>query len=81
MGITPSAVKNSITERCLTELEYMALLKGGPKRWKWTAIVLTSDKLIVSVVVFKLCNCILVFLKSKGENKRRHYLLTDPRIK
>ena len=36
-------------------------------------------KLIVNVVVFKQCNCIWVFLKSKGEKKWRHYLLTDPR--
>ena len=58
----------------------MPLLKGGPKRWKWTEIILKSDKLIVNAVVFKLCNCIWVFLKSKGEKKnRRHYLLTDPR--
>ena len=35
-----------------------ALVKGGPKRWKWTEIILKSDKLIVNVVVFKLCNCI-----------------------
>ena len=57
-----------------TGLEYMPLLKGGPKRWKWTEIILKSDKLIVSVVVFKLCNCIWVFLKSEGEKKknRRH---------
>ena len=27
-----------------------------------------------------LCNCIWVFLKSKGEKNRRHYLLTNPRI-
>ena len=39
-------------------LAYMPLLKGGPKRWKWTEIILKSDKLIVNVVVFKLCNCI-----------------------
>ena len=58
----------------------MPLLKGGPKRWKWTEIILKSDKLIVNVVVFKLCNCIWVFLKSKGEKNRRHYLLTDPHI-
>ena len=32
-------------------------------------------------MVFNLCNCIWVFLKSKGEKKnRRHYLLTDPHI-
>jgi hypothetical protein len=37
---------------------YMSLLKGGPKRWKWTEIILKSDKLMVNVVVFKLCNCI-----------------------
>ena len=61
-----------------TGLEYMPLLKGGPKRYKWTEIILKSDKLIVNVVVFKLCNCIRVFLKSKGEKNRRHYLLTDP---
>ena len=47
----------------------MPLLKGGPKRWKWTEIILKIDKLIVNVVVFKLCNCIWVFLKSKGEKK------------
>ena len=41
-----------------TGLEYMPLLKVGPKRWKWTEIILKSDKLIVNVVVFKLCNCI-----------------------
>ena len=41
-----------------TGLEYMPLLKGGPKRWKWTEIILKIDKLIVNVVVFKLCNCI-----------------------
>ena len=41
-----------------TGLEYMPLLKGGPKWWKWTEIILKSDKLIVNVVVFKLCNCI-----------------------
>ena len=41
-----------------TRLEYMPLLKGGPKRWKWTEIILKSDKLIVNVVVFKLCNCV-----------------------
>ena len=41
-----------------TGLEYMSLLKGGPKRWKWTGIILKSDTLIVNVVVFKLCNCI-----------------------
>ena len=41
-----------------TGLEYMPLIKGGPKRWKWTEIILKSDKLIVNVVVFKLCNCI-----------------------
>ena len=35
-----------------------ALFKGGPKRWKWMEIILKSDKLIVNVVVFKLCNCI-----------------------
>ena len=58
----------------------MPLLKGGPRPWKWTEIILKSDKLIVNVVVFKLCNCIWVFLKSKGEKNRRHYLLTDPRI-
>ena len=40
-----------------TGLEYMPLLKGGPKWWKWTEIILKSDKLIVNVV-FKLCNCI-----------------------
>ena len=57
-----------------TGLEYMPLLKGGPKRWKWTEIMLKSDKLIVNVVVFKLCNCISVFLKSKGEGIA--YLLT-----
>ena len=43
--------------------------KGGPKRWKLTEIILKSDKLIVNVVVFKLSNCICVFLKSKGEKK------------
>ena len=32
-----------------TGLEYMPLLKGGPKRWKWTEIILKSDKLIVNV--------------------------------
>ena len=47
----------------------MPLLKGGPKRWKWTEIILKSDKLIVNVVVFKLCNSIWVFMKSKGEKK------------
>ena len=57
----------------------MPLLKDGPKRWKLMKIILKSDKLIVNVVVFKLCNCIWVFLKSKGEKNRRHYLLTDPR--
>ena len=57
----------------------MPLLKGGPKRWKWTEIILKSAKLIVNVVIFKLCNYIRVFLKSKGEKNRRHYLLTDPR--
>jgi hypothetical protein len=41
-----------------TGLEYMPLLKGGPKGWKWTEITLKSDKLIVNVVAFKLCNCI-----------------------
>ena len=41
-----------------TGLEYMPLLKGGPKRWKCTEIILKSDKLFVNVVVFKLCNCI-----------------------
>ena len=60
--------------------EYMPLLKGGPKRWKWTEIILKSDKLIVNVVVFKLCNCIWVFFKIKGDKNRRHYLLTNPRI-
>ena len=35
-----------------------ATAEGGPKRWKWTEIKLKSDKLIVNVVVFKLCNCI-----------------------
>ena len=39
-----------------TGLEYMPFLKGGPKRWKWTEIILKSDKLIVNVVVFNLCN-------------------------
>ena len=58
MGISPFEVKNSITERCLTGLEYMPLLKGGPNRWKSTEILLKSDKLIVNVVVFKLCNYI-----------------------
>jgi len=81
MGISPTAVKNSITERCLTGLEYMPWLKGGPNRWKWTEIILKSDKLIVNVVVFKLCNCIWDYLKCKGEINRRHYLLTDPRIR
>ena len=81
MGISPSAVKNSITERCLTGLEYMPWLKGGPNRWKWTEIILKSDKLIVNVVVLKLCNCIWDYLKCKGEINRRHYLLTDPRIR
>ena len=52
-----------------TGLEYMPLLKGGPKRWKLTDIILKSDKFMVNVVVFKLCNCIWVFLKSKGEKK------------
>ena len=63
-----------------TGLEYMPLLKGRPKRWKRTEIILKSDKVIVTVVVCKLCNCIWVFLKSKWEKNRRHYLLTDPRI-
>ena len=61
MGISPSAVKNSITER---NKEYKALLKGGPKLWKRTEIILKSDKLTVNLVVFKLCNCIWVFLQS-----------------
>ena len=39
-----------------TGLEYMPLLKGGPKLWKWTEIILKRDKLIVNVVIFKLCN-------------------------
>ena len=47
----------------------MPLLKGGPKQWKWTEIILKRDKLIVNVVVFKLRNCICAFLKSKGEKK------------
>jgi hypothetical protein len=34
------------------------LLKGGLKRWKWTEIILKSDKLIGNVVGFKLCNFI-----------------------
>ena len=58
MGISSSTVKNSIIERSSYRLEYMPLLKGGPKRWKWTDIILKSDKLIGNVVVFKLCNCI-----------------------
>ena len=41
-----------------TGLEYMPLLKGEPKRRKWTEIIMKSDKLIVNVEVFKLCNCI-----------------------
>ena len=41
-----------------TGLEYMPLIKSGPKRWKWTQIILKSDKLIVNIVVLKLCNCI-----------------------
>ena len=43
------------------------LVKRWTKRWKWTEMILKSDKLIVNVVVFKLCNCIWGFLKSKGE--------------
>ena len=79
------AVKTSVRQwlrrqdLAFTGLEYMPLLKAGPKWWKWTEIIMKSDKLIVNVVVFKLCNCIWVFLKIKGENNRRHYLLTDPR--
>ena len=57
----------------------MPLLKGRPKRWKWTKIILKSDKLIINIVIFKLCNCVWVLLKSKEEKTRRHYLLTDPR--
>ena len=53
----------------LSLFNILPLLKGGPKRWKWTEIILKSDKLIFNVVVFKLCNCIRVFLKSKGEKK------------
>jgi hypothetical protein len=41
-----------------TGLEYMPLLKGGPRRWKWAEIIYKSDKLIVNDVGFKLCNCI-----------------------
>ena len=59
-------------------LEYMPLLKGGPKRWKWTEIILKSDQLIVNVVVFKLCNFIWIFLKSKGENKQEALLIDWP---
>ena len=58
------AVKTSVRQwirrqdLAFTGLEYMPFLKGGPKRWKWTEIILKSDQLIVNVVVFKLCNCI-----------------------
>ena len=53
-------VRDGLGDKTLlfTGLEYMPLLKGGPKRWKWMEIILKSDKLIINVVVFKLCNCI-----------------------
>jgi len=35
-----------------------ALVKSWTKTVKRTAIILKSDKLIVNVLVFKLCNCI-----------------------
>ena len=58
------AVKTSVRQwlrrqdLLFTVLEYMPLLKGGPKRWKWTEIIYRSDELIVNDVVFKLRNCI-----------------------
>ena len=37
---------------------YQAGIHALVKRWKWTEIILKSDKLIVNVLVYKLCNCI-----------------------
>ena len=47
-----------------TGLEYMPLLKGGPKRWKWTEVILKSDKLFVNVVVFKIMLLYFSFLET-----------------
>ena len=37
---------------------YRAGIHALVKRWIKTEIILKSDKLIINVVVFKLCNCI-----------------------
>ena len=57
-SLTPCVNALGGTTLFFTGLEYMPLLKGGPKRWKWTEIIYKSDTLIVKDVVFRPCNFI-----------------------
>ena len=66
MGISPSAVKNSITKRCLIRPGIHALVK------RWTKTVeMDGDYIEKWQINRKFCG-FQAFLKSKGEKNRRH---------